>query len=135
MPLRHDISKADYKIKASEVKAVELVVVKQLLSDIDQSVQRASNPRLVENGSCWRHDKIALLPAPGQRNIGCPVKRRAHRDGERLILLDPLENLLLAEIGVARRGHDMATFDSAWRHGGRSKGRRGLFERQLRLVR
>jgi hypothetical protein len=51
-----------------------------------------------------------------------------------LILLDALENLLLTEIGIARRGGDIASFRTAWSDSGR-KGRRSLLARQLRLVR
>src|SRR5882724_8235053 len=46
MPLRHEISEADFKIKAPEIKVVEPVVIKQLLPHIDQPVQRFRNPRL-----------------------------------------------------------------------------------------
>ena len=35
MPLRHEISEADFKIKTSEIEVVESVVIKQLLPDID----------------------------------------------------------------------------------------------------
>ena len=51
-----------------------------------------------------------------------------------MILLHPFEDLLLAEIGIARRGDRMAAFDTGGRHG-RRKWRRRLIARQLRLVR
>ena len=35
MPLRHEVSEAGFNIKASKIEAVELVVVKQLLTNID----------------------------------------------------------------------------------------------------
>ena len=35
MPLRHKVSEAGFNIKASKIEAVELVVVKQLLTNID----------------------------------------------------------------------------------------------------
>src|SRR5215471_3083656 len=60
VPLRHEISEADFKIKVSEIEAIEPVVVEELLSDIDESVQLASNPRFVKRSSSWRQDKIAL---------------------------------------------------------------------------
>ena len=37
---------------------------------------------------------------------------------KRLILFGALEDLLLAKIGVARRGGDIATFGTAWRDSG-----------------
>src|SRR5438094_107353 len=43
MPPRHEISEADFKIKAPEIEVVEPVVIKQLLPHFDQSVQLASN--------------------------------------------------------------------------------------------
>src|SRR5215472_516496 len=61
MPLRHEISEADFKIKAPEIEAIEAVVIKQLLTHIDQSVQRASNPWLVKRSSSRRQYKIALF--------------------------------------------------------------------------
>jgi hypothetical protein len=36
-----------------------------------------------------------------------------------LILLDALEDLLFTEIGIARRGDDIAPFRTAWRDSGR----------------
>src|SRR4029450_7770987 len=84
MPLRHEISEANFHIKASEIEVVESIVIKQLLPDIDQSVKRVGNSRLVKGCCCRSHDKIALLPTPRQSDVRCPVKRRAHRDCERL---------------------------------------------------
>src|SRR5439155_7934641 len=98
MPLRHEVSEAGFNVKTSEVELVEPVVVKQLFADIDQSVQVWRNPRLVESSRRRRHHKIALLIIPGERDIRCPIKRHASRDGKRLILLHPFEDLLLAEI-------------------------------------
>src|SRR6266478_5437065 len=69
MPLRHEISQADFKIKASKIEVVELIVIKQLLTDVDQSVQRAGDSRLVKGCHCRRDDKIALLAAPRKRNV------------------------------------------------------------------
>src|SRR5206468_9435124 len=61
MPMRHEISEANFKIKAPEIEVVEPIVIKQLLPHIDQPVQRLRNPRLVKRTSSRRHDKIALL--------------------------------------------------------------------------
>jgi len=69
MPLGHEISEADFKIKASKIKVVESVVIKQLLTDIDQSVQRAGDSRLVKGCYCRRDDKIALLATARKGNI------------------------------------------------------------------
>ena len=43
MPLRHDMSEANFNIEASKIEAVEPVVIKQLLPDIDQSMRASSN--------------------------------------------------------------------------------------------
>jgi hypothetical protein len=51
-----------------------------------------------------------------------------------LIFIDVFENLLLAEISVARSGNDRAASDGTRRNSW-SKGRWCLFARQLRLVR
>jgi hypothetical protein len=69
IPLRHEISEADFKIKASKIEVVESVVIKKLLPDINQSVQRVGDPRLVKGCCCRRNDKIALLAAPRKGNI------------------------------------------------------------------
>src|SRR5712691_4607311 len=39
VPLRHEISEPTFKIKASKVEVVELIVIEQLFPHIDQSVQ------------------------------------------------------------------------------------------------
>src|SRR6266536_3339632 len=119
VPLRHEISEADFNIKASKIKVVESIVIKQLLPDIDQSVQRTGNSRLVKGCYCRRNHKVALLSAPRKGNIRGPVKGRASRNRERLILVGALEDLLFAKICVARRGGDIATFGTAWRNRGR----------------
>src|SRR5436190_21323232 len=69
MPLRHEISETDFKIKASKIEVVESLVIKQLLADVDQSVQRAGDARLVKGGYRGRDDKIALLAAPRKGNV------------------------------------------------------------------
>src|ERR1700730_16184211 len=69
MPLRHDVSEADFKIKASKIEVVELIVIKQLLTDIDQPVQRVGDSRLVKCRYCRRNNKITLLAAPRKGNI------------------------------------------------------------------
>jgi hypothetical protein len=48
-----------------------------------------------------------------------------------LIILDPLEDLLFAEIGVARRGGDIASFSWAFKNctNDLSKGRSWLLQR------
>src|SRR5215469_1187193 len=69
MPLRHQIPEADFNIKASKIEVVESVVVKELLADIDESVQRVGNSRLVKRCCCRRNDKIALHAAARERNI------------------------------------------------------------------
>src|ERR1044071_1297609 len=61
VPLRHEVSKAHFNIKAPEIKVVEPIVIKQLLPHIDQSVEGFRNPRLVKGSSSWRQNKIALL--------------------------------------------------------------------------
>src|SRR5207237_684650 len=63
MPLRHEISQADFNVKASKIEVVESIVIKQLLTDIDQSVQRAGDSRLVKGCYCRGDDKIALRGA------------------------------------------------------------------------
>src|SRR5436190_16119751 len=69
MPLRHEISEADFNIKTSKIEVVESVVIKQLLTDIDQSIQRVGNSRLVKSCHRRRDHKIALLSTPRKGNI------------------------------------------------------------------
>jgi hypothetical protein len=69
MPLRHEIPQADFNIKAPKIKVVESIVIKQLLPDIDEPVQRVGNSRLVKGRYCRGNDKIALLPTPRKGNI------------------------------------------------------------------
>src|SRR5438105_12286266 len=72
MPLWHEISEAGFKIKAPEIEVVELIVVKQLFPDIDQSVQRVGDSRFVKSCGRRRNDKIALLTASGKGNVSRP---------------------------------------------------------------
>ena len=128
MPLWYEISEANVHIKASEIEIVEPVIVKQLLADIDQSVERAVNSRLIKRRRRRCDNKIALFAATGESDIRCPVKRRAGRDCERLILFYAFENLLLTKIGVTGRSRDITAFSTGRRYGG-WKSRRSLFTR------
>src|SRR4029450_7711529 len=69
MPLRHEISEADFNIKTSKIEIVESIVIKQLLTDVEQSVQRVGDSRLVKGCYCRRNDKIALFSASREGNI------------------------------------------------------------------
>src|ERR1043166_2805211 len=77
VPLRHEVSKAHFNIKAPEIKVVEPIVIKQLLPHIDQSVEGFRNPRLVKSSSSLRQSLVRQIETqraqnchePGLRNI------------------------------------------------------------------
>src|SRR5438128_11514931 len=125
MKLRQNITQDRYDIKAAEIEAVVVAVVKSLVSRTEMPVQRICNPRIIKNTGQWRDDHVAQFTAPGQRDIRREEDRTGERGRERLIPGDALQNFLLADVGIVRARGRVPIFNALRRY--------AWSERRLRL--
>src|SRR5260370_5092194 len=96
--LRQVIDYSGDGIEAGEIKFREPVVEEELLHDPKFRVERLGDARLIQESDPGSYHEIILFTAANKRGVRGPEKGRVNRNRERLILLHPLQDLLLAEI-------------------------------------
>src|ERR1700674_90196 len=100
--LRQNIGDARPEIGAAEIELAKAIVVEKLLLRSDRGKKRLRDPRRVGDAGRRRDEDVALLTSLRERYVRGVIKRHSGPDREGLVTFDPLENFLLAEVGIIR---------------------------------
>src|SRR6266705_5143678 len=89
-------------VEAGEIKFRESVVEEELLHDPEFRIERLGDARLIHESDPGSYHQISLFTAANKRDVRGPVKGRVNGNRERRILLDPLQDLLFADVFFVR---------------------------------
>src|SRR6266849_373111 len=115
--LRQVINYSGDGIEAGEIQFAEAIVEEELLHDPEFRVERLGDARLIQQSDPGSYHEIILFTAADKRGVRGPEKGRVNGSRERLILLNLLQDLLLADVFLIRTRERVTLSLGAGRNG------------------
>src|SRR5438874_492227 len=109
------INQSSRGIEAGKIQFAEAVVEEELLHDPNLCKEGLGDARLIEQAHPRRDQHIVFFAAVNQGYVGGVEKRRVNRNREGLILLNLLQDLLLADVAFVRARHWVSLIFTAGR--------------------